>query len=59
MARINLRSCIWLADSDLLAHVLIREDVQVIAVDEPSSAALSCDSTECFSAPLDDQNKDE
>jgi hypothetical protein len=61
MARINLRSCIWLAESDLLAHVLVNEDAQLIAVDEPSpaalSAALSCNSTECFSAPLDDQNK--
>ena len=59
MARINLRSCIWLAESDLLAHVLIKEDPHSIAVDEPSPAALSCDSTECSSATLDDQIKDE
>ena len=58
MARINLRSCIWLAESDLLPHVLMKEDVQVIAEDEPSATALSRDSTEFPSAPADERNKD-
>jgi hypothetical protein len=56
MARISLRSCIWLVESDLLPAVLnADEEVQVIAAAETSPAEAS--SKDCLPAPSADPKK--
>jgi hypothetical protein len=52
MARISLRSCIWLVESDLLPHVLIAdEEIHVIAAETTPAEASSCDSKDSLPAP--------
>jgi hypothetical protein len=60
MARISLRSCIWLVESDLLPHVLIAdEELREIAAPETSSAEAPADAPKDRPPPPFDHQKDD